>query len=272
MISVIILTLNEEVNLPACLESVRWSNDIVVFDSYSTDRTVEIARAFGARVIQRHYDNELNQRAASLQVDFKHPWVFIPDADEVAEPLLCEEMRTVVGDPNRREVAYRMRFKTIFMGQWIKHSSLYPTWIMRLVQPAHIRPERAINTGYRTEGLEGRLQNHLEHYTFRNGLDAWVAKHNRYAKVEASQNITDLSCASLRDFADVINITNPVLRRRAMKLLSMCLPFRPSLRFLFMYCLRGGFLDGRAGLTYCRLMAWYEFMIVLNLRELRRRA
>src|SRR5690348_11403726 len=109
--SVLILTLNEEKNLPRCLESVRWSDDVVVFDSYSQDRTVEIARAWGARVYQRQFDNERDHRDASLRVDFKHPWVFNPDADEVCTPELASEMGCVVADTARQEAAYRVRFK-----------------------------------------------------------------------------------------------------------------------------------------------------------------
>lgn len=268
MISVLILTRDEEANLPACLDAVKWSDDIIVFDSYSTDRTVDIARARGARVIQRRFDNELAQRTAARHLDFKYPWVFNPDADEIPGPELCDEMRTAVKDTRRNEVAYRVRFKTIFMDRWIKHSSLYPTWIVRLFRPDRIRLEREVNLRYCIDGAEGRLQHHLLHYTFRKGLDPWIAKHCRYAQAEAHQNIADLANTSLRDLAGVFKVADPVGRRRALKLLSMRLPCRPTLRFLYMYLLRRGFLDGRAGLTYCRLMAFYEYLIVLNMRSL----
>src|SRR5438128_3009701 len=132
--SVLILTLNEEQNLPRCLESVGWSDDIVVFDSFSSDRTVEIAREFGARVFQRGFDNELNHRTASLQLPFKYPWVFNPDADEITPPELRDEMLACVRNPGDK-VAFRMRRRDTFMGRWIRHSSLYPTWIMRLFRP-----------------------------------------------------------------------------------------------------------------------------------------
>ena len=91
-ISVLILTLNEEINLPRCLEAVRWSDDVVIFDSYSSDRTLEIAARAGARIFQRRFDNERDQRAASLDLPFKYEWVFNPDADEVTPPALAEEM------------------------------------------------------------------------------------------------------------------------------------------------------------------------------------
>src|ERR1700752_1571572 len=107
-ISVLILTLNEDVNLEACLASVAWSDDIVVLDSFSTDRTVEIARAAGARVYQRHFDNERNQRTFSLrEIPCKYPWVYMPDADEITPCELRDEMRSVVAVPDRPEVAFR---------------------------------------------------------------------------------------------------------------------------------------------------------------------
>src|SRR4029077_5990492 len=119
-ISVLILTLNEDVNLEACLASVGWSDYIVVLDSYSSDRTLEIARAAGARIYQRHFDNERNQRTFGLQeISFKHPWVYTPDADEITPPEMRDEMLSLTANPDRPESAFRVRFKTVFMGNWI---------------------------------------------------------------------------------------------------------------------------------------------------------
>src|SRR5271155_5624521 len=175
-ISVLVLTLNEEAVLPTCLESLKWSDDIVVFDSFSADRTVKIAQAAGARVFARAFDDERAQRTASLQLPFKNRWVYNPDADELTPPELRKEMLQIVADPARPEVAYRVRFKTMFHGRWIKHSSLYPTWAMRLFQPGKISFERSINLRYVVAGAEGRLQNHFEHYSFNKGINAWLEK------------------------------------------------------------------------------------------------
>ncbi len=269
MISVLILTLNEENILPQCLESVKWSDDIVVFDSFSTDKTVEIARAAGARVIQRKFDNEKKHRTASLQVPFKHKWVYNPDADEIATPELISEMLEVTADTSRNNVAYRMRFKTFFLGKWIKHSSLYPTWFTRLFQPDKISFEREINMHYVVHGEVGELRHHFHHFTFNKGLEAWLGKHNYYSSKEAEESLKAIrsNMPSWRDFFSGDNVK----RRKALKELSFRLPFRPTLRFLYMYVLKRGFLDGYAGLTYCRLLAIYEYMIVLKVRELRRR-
>jgi glycosyltransferase involved in cell wall biosynthesis len=269
MISVLILTLDEEQNLPACLESVKWSDDIVVVDSGSTDRTVEIARSAGARVVRRVFDNEREHRTAALKLDFKHPWVYNPDADEMTTPELRDEMLRVVLDRSRPEVAYRMRFKTMFMGRWLKHSSLYPTWAVRLFKPEAISFRRSINLEYVIAGPEGRLQNHFEHYTFSKGLNAWLEKHNRYSWHEAEESLKSLSQGSF-EWQALLHRSSTE-RRRALKELSFRLPCRPLLRFLYMYVVRLGFLDGWPGYHYCRLMAIYESMIVLKMVEIRRR-
>jgi len=268
-ISVLILTLNEEAALPACLESVKWCDDIIVFDSFSTDRTVEIAKAAGARVFQRAFDNERDHRAASLRLPFKHAWVYNPDADEVTTPELRDEMLRVVADRERREVAYRTRFKTMFCGHWIKHSSLYPTWVVRLFLPEKVSFERSINLRYVVDGPEGRLENHFEHFTFSKGLNAWFEKHNRYSWHEAAESLRALAAGRFR-WAELFS-ANAVARRRALKELSFRAPCRPLLRFLYMYFVRLGFLDGRAGYAYCRLISLYEQMIVFKMEELRRR-
>jgi len=269
VISVLVLTLNEEKNLPRLLENVKWSDDVVVFDSLSTDRTVQIAKDANARVVQRQFDNERDHRTAALKVGFKYPWVYNPDPDEIATPELRDEMLSVVRDSTRREQAYRVRFKTMFMGRWIRHSSLYPTWVVRLLRPERVSFERCTNLRYIVDGPEGRLQNHFEHYTFERGFNAWFEKHNRYSWHEAQESLKALAGDEV-PWAGVFS-SNPELRRKALKELSFRLPCRPLVRFLYMYLLRLGFLDGVPGYHYCRLLSVYEYMIVLKMKEIRRR-
>jgi glycosyltransferase involved in cell wall biosynthesis len=270
-ISVLILTLNEDVNLEACLSSVAWSDDIVVLDSFSTDRTLEIAKAAGARIFQRSFDNERNQRTFGLQeIAFKHRWVYMPDADEITPVELRDEMLSVVADPNQPEVAFRVRFKTVFMGRWIRHSSLYPTWVVRLVRPEKISFERDINLSCSVKGRQGYLTAHFLHYTFNKGLAAWYEKHNKYSSFEARESVRSLHCGRF-DWRDLFAWHDEVRRRRALKEMSFRLPFRPLLRFLYMYLFRLGFLDGWPGYVYCRLLSTYESMIVLKIAEIRRR-
>jgi glycosyltransferase involved in cell wall biosynthesis len=270
MISVLILTLNEEANLPRCLESVAWADDIVVLDSFSTDRTVEIARAAGARVVQREFDNwAAHQNWAVENIAFKHPWVYYSDADEVVTPELRDELRAVAQDAACPNVAYRLRYKNSFQGRWLKHCGIYPTWVMRFFRPERVRWERLVNPVPLIDGPAGRLKSHFIHHSFSKGLAAWFEKHNGYSEHEARENLRSLA-RGLSGWGRAFS-GDPVRRRRFLKELSCRLPCRPALRFGYMYFLRLGFLDGRAGFTYCQLLAMYEYLIVLKMLELRRR-
>ncbi len=269
-VSVLILTLNEEVNLKRCLDSVAWSDDIVVFDSFSSDGTVEIAKAAGARVIQRKFDNwSAHQNWAVENIPFKHPWVFYSDADEVVTPELAKEIEQVCSAADRPEAAFRVRRKDTFWGRWLRFSSMYPIWLLRLFRPEKTRWERLVNPVAVVDGPIGRLNEHMLHFSFNKGVGPWISKHNQYARFEAMEAIQSLANRQL-DLAGVFSC-DPVRRRKALKTISFRLPCRPALRFFYMYFLRLGVLDGWAGLTYCRLMATYEYFITLHMREIRRR-
>src|SRR5262245_21138154 len=118
-VSILILTLNEETNLPACLESVKWSDDIVVLDSFSTDRTTTIATSVGARVVQRQFDNwAAHQNWALEHIPFKHEWVFYLDADEQMTDELRQEILDIASNSTDTAVAYHCGRKNFFMGRW----------------------------------------------------------------------------------------------------------------------------------------------------------
>lgn len=265
MISVLILTKNEEANLTRCLSSLTWCDDVVVFDSFSTDATVEIANQHGARVIQRKFDNFGAQREAARQVSYRHPWVLAVDADECADEQLVAELKLIANDdPSRHPVAFRLRRKDYFMGRWIRHCTLYPSWFIRFYRPDQIvyRP-RLVHEYPDVDGEIGELEGHLIHDSFGKGLADWFGKHVSYAELESRENLRYKGDATfsqtllmLKDFRD------PVSRRRALKALSFFMPMRPTLRFLYSYVLRGGFLDGRPGFRYCQMLAAYETMIV----------
>jgi len=270
MISVLILTLNEEENLPTCLKSANWSDDVVVLDSFSTDKTVEIARAAGARVVQRRFDDWASHQNWALEnISFKNRWVYYSDADEIVTPELRDELLAIAGNPDEERVAFRLRYKNFFMGRWLRHCGIYPTWILRFFRPEKVRWERLVNPVPIVSGREDRLQNHFEHYSFNKGINAWFEKHNRYSWQEAKESLQSLKTGqlSIPEFFS----RDPVRRRRALKELSFRLPFRPTLRFLYMYFLRLGLLDGSAGYHYCRMLSAYEHMIVLKMQEILRR-
>jgi glycosyltransferase involved in cell wall biosynthesis len=266
-VSVLILTLDEEVNLPGCLESVAWSDDIVIFDSYSSDRTVEIAQAAGARVVQRVFDNYAAQRNAALtEVTYKHPWVLMVDADERWPREMYEEMQEAIARNGDVSIYYFLR-KDMFLGRWLRHTG-YPTWAGRLIKLGDVTVERPINEQYLTSGNKGYLQGHFIHHPFQRGVAHWLHRHNQYSSMEAQSLAGETQGRlNLRD----LFYREPARRRRALKQLAYRLPCRPVLVFCYLYFVRLGFLDGVAGLAYCRLRMIYEYMIDLKVRELRRR-
>jgi glycosyltransferase involved in cell wall biosynthesis len=269
VISVLILTLNEEANLAECIDSCRWSDDIVVFDSFSTDRTREIALAKGARFIERAFDNYAAQRNAALrQVDYRHAWVLMLDADERAPADFAAEAQAAVAAADADTVMFRMRRKDFFLGRWLRRSSGYPSWFGRLVRLGRIRVEREVNEEYIADGKILHLQNHLLHYPFNKGIAYWYERHNRYSSMEALAKVhARTTPISLRRLFS----SDPIERRRALKVLAYRLPLRPVIVFIYLYIFRLGFLDGRAGLAFSRMRASYELIIDLKVLEAERR-
>lgn len=265
MYSVLILTLNEERNLPRCLASVRGCDDIVVVDSGSTDRTTAIARDAGARVFTRPFDDFAGQRNfAQREIPFRHAWVFHLDADEQFTPELDAECRNAAArtDLDGFLVAPRM----MWAGRWIPHCTDYPAWQARFVRAPQFRFVQ-VGHGQREapEMRTARLQANYLHDLSSGGETEWLDKHRHYAQAEAKAHLT--SGARLQ-FGNLFS-RERLVRRRALKQLSYSLPGRPALRFIYQYVLRGGFLDGRAGLHYCRLLARYEGFTADALRQLR---
>lgn len=271
MISVLILTKNEEQDLPDCLRSVAWCDDVHVLDSESTDRTFSIATAWGAHVSSRAFDGYARQRNAALQLPFRYPWVLVLDADERPTPELADEIQRVVTDAPERISAFRLRRRDFLWGTWLKHAQLTPFYV-RLLRPERVHYTRDINEVVEVQGDIGELHAPLDHLAFSKGLNHWVAKHNAYSTKEAELLASGaaVQAASLRqailapDFHD---------RRVAQKALFYKLPGRPLIKWVYMMAVRGAVLDGRAGVTYATLQAFYEYLIQAKAKEiLRRRA
>ena len=267
-VSVLILTLNEEINIGACLDGLSWCDDVVVFDSLSSDRTRAIAEERGIRVVSRAFDNwSAHQNWAVTNIEFRHPWVLYLDADERCSPELRDDVLRRACDA-APEAAFRVRRKDFFMGRWLKHAQLYPTWLVRLFRPQRIRYERLVNPVAVVDGPIGELAGHIFHYPFSHGVSHWVARHNRYSDMEA------LEAAKVRENlgpSGSLWSGDPNERRRALKDLFFQLPGRPLVKFLYYYGWRRGFLDGRAGFTYATLQAFYEYLIACKGMELERR-
>jgi glycosyltransferase involved in cell wall biosynthesis len=267
MFSIVILTKNEEANLPSCLAAVKWCDDVVVLDSFSTDRTMEIARAAGVRVFQRAFDDFAGQRNYALDsIEFKHPWLFHLDADEHFTNELREECERVAAADQHS--GFMVPSKLMFMGRWLKHAGMYPTYQMRFLKRGEVRFQQHGHGQREAEvkrGL-GTLREPYLHYNFSKGMADWLEKHERYSTQEAEQAVRAGNTAV--SFAGLFT-GDGVSRRRTAKAISYRLPFRPALRFFYNYILRLGLLDGVAGYHYCRLLARYEAMTSRKMRELR---
>jgi glycosyltransferase involved in cell wall biosynthesis len=267
MFSIYILTHNEEIDIAACIESALLSDDVIVVDSYSSDATVEIAQRYPIRVIQHPFESHGKQRTWMLRnVPTKHEWVYILEADERMTPELfaegCQAIQT------SRYVGYYAAERVMFMNRWIRHCTQYPRYQMRLFRKDRVwfddygHAEREV-----CDGATDFLKETYPHYTCSKGLSRWIDKHNRYSTDEAKETLYQLKHHQV-NWRNLWLGRTEIERRRALKDLSLRLPFRPLLRWFYMYFLLGGCWDGKAGLTWCTLQAFYEYFILLKVREL----
>jgi glycosyltransferase involved in cell wall biosynthesis len=271
-VSVLILTRNEEQNIAACLASLGFADEIVVLDSESTDRTVEIAlRDPRVRVVTRAFDTEYKQRNFGLHdVSWKNAWVYVCDADERVPPDLAAELVAIASKPVSEDApaAYRMRFRNMFRGKWIRHCAGGDVWILRFVRPALVRYEkRETNVHPVVSGTVGELSGRFIHYSFNAGLKRWFEKHNYYSSRESAEAVHVVN--SGRPPLRMLRDADPMVRRRAMKNLSFFLPARWAWRFVFDFIIKRGFMDGWAGFHYCAMISSYEYWIELKMKERR---
>lgn len=266
MFSVVALTLNEEANLPACLDSLGGaSDDVWVIDSGSTDRTVEIAGERGAHVLTRAFDDFGAQRNfAHEAAAFRHPWVFHLDADERMTPELAAECNALPV-----EVAYDaflVPAKWLFFGRWLPRSTNFPVYQTRFVRAKGTPFVRAGHGQREAPGQRlGKLREAYLHELMSDGVEAWLAKHRRYARAEAAEMLQH-AAGGRRDLRDVFS-SDRTRRRRALKQFATHLPARAALRFFYQYVICGGFLEGGPGLQYCRLISRYEGFVAEELRR-----
>lgn len=271
MFSIFILTSNEQLDIAACIESASLSDDIIVVDSHSSDRTVPIAKSlakyYPVRVIQHEFESHGKQRTWMLQnIPTKHDWVYILEADERMTPKLFTECLQALQNPDK--VGYYVAERVMFMNHWIRHSTQYPRYQMRLLHKKHVyftdygHAEREV-----CEGETGFLTETYPHYTCSKGFGRWLEKHNRYSTDEAKETVYQLQNNSV-NWSDLFFGKTEIQRRRALKDLSLRTPVRPIIRFIYMYFFLGGIFDGKAGLTWCLLQMFYEYLIVLKVWEL----
>lgn len=272
-VSIIVPIKNEAANLARCLASVQWADEVFVVDSQSTDGSIEIAQREGARVVQFQFNGTWPKKKnwALENLPFRNEWVFILDADEVLPPEAESEFRSAI--ENAGEIAgYWINRRFMFIGRWLRHA-YYPNWNLRLFRHSLGRHEKltdaATDSGDNevhehvvVQGPTARLRCEMDHYAFPS-VDIFIEKHNRYSNWEARVTTERHLAASSPKLRH-----ERVDRRRKLKLLSHRLPFRPLLRFLYVYVWQKGFLDGREGYYFARLHGVYEFLSVAKTYEL----
>ncbi|TDN39589.1 glycosyltransferase family 2 protein [Hymenobacter sp. UV11] len=266
MISVIILTKNEAADLPNCLDSVKWSNDVHILDSGSTDKTLEIARHYGAKVTSNPFESFGKQRNFALEhLTIQHDWILFLDADEVVTSEFKRSVFKAVSEAPEIVAGFYCCWKMILEGKWLKHCDNFPKWQFRL-----LRKNRAKFTdfghGQKEKDVDGLIMYIKEpylHYGFSKGWAHWLDRHNRYSSQEAAARIHD--CPPIKQiFASHTSIRNPALKSWLSRL-----PGWPLLRFIQAYFLNLGFLEGIQGLIYCINISYYEFLIQIKMRNIK---
>lgn len=272
-VSVLVPIRNEAANLPRCLAALAWAAEVWVVDSHSTDESAAIAAEWGAKLIQFDYQPPFPKKKnwALANLPFAHEWVLIVDADEVLGEDAAAEIRAIVTHPDETRAGFWINRRFFFLGRWLRHA-YFPNWNLRLVRHRLARFERLaqeethsgdneVHEHLIVEGTTGRLRCLMDHYAFPD-IAAFVEKHNRYSNWEAR--------VAVEDTARGDTIQDPAVRRRRwLKRFVRRLPFRPTLRFLWIYLFQGGFLDGRPGYIFARLHATYEFLSAAKAWELR---
>jgi glycosyltransferase involved in cell wall biosynthesis len=268
MISVLILTKNEEQDLPGCLKSVEWCDDVHIFDSFSDDRTVEIARNAGAKVTQRKFDGYSSQRNAALEtVSYKHPWLLILDADERIPDRLAAQLKQHVSQAHESVNGFRFRRNDYLGKSWLKYSQISPLYI-RLIRIGKARYHREINEVLEVDGRVEEIDGYFEHYPFSKGLSHWIGKHNQYSSMEAVRWVEEHKGNMKFSIQKALFSKDFSEKRYHQKGLFYKLPFRPAIKWLYILFWRKGLLDGKAGFTYASLQAIYEYFIVLKTEEI----
>ncbi|MEO1183701.1 MAG: glycosyltransferase family 2 protein, partial [Cyanobacteria bacterium J06636_27] len=235
----------------------------------SCDRTVEIANRYPVRVVEHAFESHGKQRTWMLEnISPKYDWVYILEADERMTPELFAECVEATKNTDNL-IGYYAAERVMFMNTWIRHSTQYPRYQLRLFRHGKVwftdygHTEREV-----CDGNTGFLKETYPHYTSGKGLSRWIDKHNRYSTDEARETLHQLEKGNI-NWHDLFFGKTEVERRRALKNLSLRVPGRPIVRFLYMYFILRGCLDGRAGFTWCTLQAFYEYLILLKVWEMK---
>ena len=279
-VSILIPIKNEASNLARCLASVAWAAEIFVVDSQSSDGSIQIAEAHGAKIVQFEFNGIWPKKKnwALDKLPFSYEWVFILDADETLPPAAEAEFRAIVSRPVNSEsdvIAYWINRRMMFMNKWMKHA-YYPNWNLRLFLHKNCRYEKLINEPTASgdnevhehvivNGRTEQLKSEMEHYAFPT-VEVFVEKHNRYSNWEARYSLSQRK--GIHEAANLDNKEVNLTRR--LKKIMQFMPFRPLLRFFYVYIWQKGFLDGMEGYYFACLHGFYEFLTVTKIYELKK--
>lgn len=263
-VSLLIPCKNEENNIARCIQSVQWVDEIFVVDSESSDKTIEIAESLGAKVVQFKYEGGWPKKKnwALENLPFTNEWVLILDADECLPPKAQNEIEEIVSNTHEKHSGYWINRRYFFLGKPLKHA-YFPNWNLRLFKHKLGRYEKITdlltNSGDHeihehvvVQGSSGKLNSIMDHHAFPT-IESFVEKHNRYSNWEAvvESSTTDDESSLQHD---------GVRGKRKLRRIFRKLPFRPTLRFLYVFLWQGGILDGWRGYVFSRLHAQYEYL------------
>lgn len=271
LLSLIILTKDEAVNLPICLYSLKGLDaEVFVVDSGSTDNTLEIARSWGCQIYSHEWINHAEQVNWAIKtIPFTTPWLMRLDADERLTHELINELNHELRQPPSQVSGYLVKRRVFFMGRWIRHGGYYPTWLLRVWRIGHAHCESRWMDEHivLSQGNLGKLKHDIIDENHK-GLSFWIDKHNRYSDLEV-QDI--LSLNREYSFSAKNNRNSQPSQRRWVKqnlYARSPLFFRAFFYFLLRYVIGLGFLDGIPGLIFHILQGfWYRFLIDVKIRE-----
>ena len=253
-VTVLILARDEVLNIDQCLGSVQWAEQSIVIDSGSSDGTQDVARRRGSEVVETHWRGYGAQREFALRLtQIRHDWVYFVDADEWVSVELAGEIARLVEEPGCN--GYWQYMRLVFQGRWIRHCGWYRTGrLLRLMNRRFARyDDKAFSEHAIVAGPVGKLDHDIVDEDHK-GLAQWLRKHVSYAELETERRL-----------AEGATVESPVYYSRVQLFLkdrvARRLPGRAVFQFVYMYILRRGFLDGRQGLLFCFLHAWFQVVI-----------
>lgn len=238
-ISAIIPTLNEEIHIAAAIESVHFADEIIVIDSFSTDKTLEIAEKYNVTILKRKFDNFSNQKNFAIN-QAKNPWIYILDADERVTPLVEKEILEAVNNSNNF-VGFYVRRTFYFAKQKINYCGWQSDKVIRLFLKEHCSYRGVVHETIVAKGEVGFLKNKIDHYGYKN-YDHFISKINHYSSLKAKE-----------------------LHENGKKATFFLLFIKPIARFFIHYVIRFGFLDGLAGLILAKILAYSVFQRYVKL-------